>query len=209
MRFFTPLFLTTILTLSSCASEEIQQDNNETLLKSYTLTKDSQGKYSIDYELKENTTSSITKDIETNTNQVQIFSGKVAMNNKQSQSLSSDNDLMMLDFYEYGDKTKSLYVEDGLYSEFLEMYSVTDLGDDNYQLDFKIKEGTSFWYEYNEETAAYEIHLKEGVSNGTEFSKTYTKTLDTLKIDFVNYVNYSAKGVTSTTVKKPKIATVN
>ena len=210
-----PLILILILTLASCTSEEASQDSNETLLKSYTLTRDSQGKYSIDYELKENTSVDLVKNIETNTNEVHLFSGGVAVSNKKSQTLSLEDDQLNISVFESGQKSKYMYIEDAeiLFAkgadsnEFLQSYSITDLGNDNYQLDFKIKEGISVWFEYNEEEEAYEVHLQEGTSKAIEFSKTYVKTLDVLKIDFVNYINnVSAKNADST-IKKPKFIT--
>lgn len=214
-----PLILILILTLASCSSEEANQaDSNETLLKSYTLTRDSQGKYSIDYELKENTSFDLVKNIETNTNEVHLFSGDVSVSNKQSQTLSLENDQIQLGIYENGEEIKSMSVEDEeiLFAkgeestEFLETYSMTDLGNNNYQIDFKVKEGISVWYEYNEESDVYEVHLKEGISNGIEFSKTYIKTSDVLRVHFLNYIKTtSAKGQSAeySVKEKPKTVT--
>lgn len=213
MKILKTILAVTILTITSCSSDaNLEETSNETFLKSYKLTRDSQGRYSVDYELKENTSANIIKNIETNTNEIHLFSGKVAVENKQSQTLLLENDQLQLGFYENGEKGSGLIVEDDAIAlakgeeseEFLETYSITDLGNDNYQLDFKVKEGISVSFEYNQENEAYEVHLNEGAVKDLTFSKTYIKTQDVLKIDFINHKDsYSAKSLS--TSGKPRL----
>ena len=52
------------------------------------------------------------------------------------------------------------------------------------------------------------MHLKEGESNGLEFSKTYIRTSKELKINFVNYIKqYSSRSENADyeLVEKPKV----
>jgi len=218
MRKLFPLIVFAIVAFASCtSSEEEVTTENDALLKSYTITRDSQGKYSINYELKENTDVNLVKNIETNTNEIYLFSGKVAVEKSQSKELVLENDQLKVGFYEGVEEYKGMSVQDeeiilakGIDSgDFLEGYSITDLGNNTFQVDFKVKEGIMVWYEFNEEKDTYEVHLKEGASKGLEYSKTYIKTSEVLKIDFVNYFTNSAKGVEAKvfTKNKPKLAT--
>ncbi|TYP99420.1 hypothetical protein C7447_10116 [Tenacibaculum adriaticum] len=214
MKKLIPFFIAFIF-LASCSSEEtIELD--ETLLKSYKITKNEQGRYSIDYEVKEDASVDVVKDIKTNYNEIYLFSGKVAMGNKRSESLSIENDQLKVGFFENNQKRKSVIIEDDNIvlakgeesSEFLEQYSVEDLGDENYQLNFKVRDGVNVVFVYNELEDIYEVHLKEGKSNGVSFSKTYSKTSEVLKIDFVNYSNNFAKATESNIEKMPRVVII-
>lgn len=215
MRNLAPLFLLFTLFLTSCSSEETTLALEESSLKTYKISKDSQGRYSIDYEVKENVATNYTKNLETKYNEIHLFEDVAAKERLQSEKLSLENSFLKLGLYENGEKSKSIIIEDDNIvlakgeesDEFLESYSIKSLDDDNYQLDFEVKEGISVSSEYNELDGAYEIHLKEGNSNGLEFVKTYVKISDVLKINFVNHIKLnSAKGnsATNLTNKKPK-----
>lgn len=202
MKTLLPALLIALLTLLSCSSEEeIQLDDNGTFLKSYTLSRDNNGEYSIDYELEENTSMNVVKDAATDINEIYLFSGDAVVAKSQNKTLSLTDDQLALDIYEEGEAIKSFIVEDGeleVGGDFLENYSITDLGNNTYKVDFKVKEGIAVSYKFNEESNVYEIHLEAGVSKGAVFTKTYIKTGDVLKIDFVNSDDAnSAKGNTA------------
>lgn len=162
MKNVISLVLLVILIFSSCTSEEIIEEGaNEALLKSYTLTRDNQGRYSIDYEFSNGDSKDIITDAITNTNEVHLFSGDVIIGQVLSEPLALED-------------------------SFLESYNITNDGSDSYMLDFQVKEGVSTFYNYNEETGVYEIHLNEGDTKGTDFFKTYLKGSEVLKIDFMS-----------------------
>lgn len=200
MKTLLPLFLMAILVLTSCSSEEdIQVDDNSEFLKSYTLSRDAEGNYSIDYKLNENTSLDVVKDEATNVNEIYLFSGKVAVEKSQSKALSLEDDQLALDIFENGEEVKSIAIEDGeleVGADFLQNYSITDLGNDTYEVNFTVKEGIVVEYEFNELDDTYEIHLKEGVgtATGNRFSKTYIKTADVLKMNFVNSIESQSDG---------------
>lgn len=219
MKQITPLFLLVVLFFVSCTSEETIQPE-ETSLKSYKVTKDSQGRYTIDYEVEENTAATFIKNEENNYNEIYLSEGNATDKTSEKKSLSIENSILKLGLYEDGEQSKSIIIEDdnivlakGQESdEFLDSYSIQSLQDGVYQLDFEVKEGIAVWAEYNEEDDAYEIHLKEGTSNELEFSKTYVKTSEVLKINFVNHILVgSAKGTTeqySATTRKPRVVAI-
>lgn len=196
-----------LLTLSfvvvSCNSED-KIENKEALLKSYKILKNDQGNYYIEYEVKSNTDIEIVKDLENNVNNIYLRAGKVATKNEKAKALVLDDSQLKISFYENDKLGNSFYLEDDDSTimsrgedsiDYLESYSIENVDGRNYELKFKVREGIKVWYEYNEEIDAYEVHLKEGESNGLEFSKSYIRTSESLKINFVNYVKlYSAKG---------------
>lgn len=162
MKNIFSLLLLAILTLSSCTSDELMQESEkEALLKSYTLTRDYQGRYSIDYESVNDDVVDVIKDAVENTNEVSLFSGDVIISQYKNQPLS---------------------LEDA----FLESYNITNNGSEFFKLDFTVKKGVTASYEYNEQTASYEIHLNQGGLGEDEFSMTYVKASEVLKIDFVS-----------------------
>ncbi len=221
MKQITPLFLLVVLFFASCISEETIQPE-ETSLKSYKVTKDSQGRYTIDYEVEENTATTFVKNEENNFNEIYLYEGNATDKTSEKKSLSIENSILKLGLYEDGEQSKSIIIEDdnivlakGQESdEFLDSYSIQSLEDGVYQLDFEVKEGIAVWAEYNEEDDAYEIHLKEGTSNELEFSKTYVKTSERLKINFVNHIDLnSAKSESTNSImassKKPRVVIVS
>lgn len=204
MRKITPLFVALAITLTSCSSEDTNTEKSPELLKSYKVVKDAQGRYSVDYDVSDNVSTEIVENASTKSKEIYLFTGKNANGKSFTEALFLDENQLKLGFVENNQKRKSLVIEDKDIvlakgeesSEFLEQYSIADLGDDDYQLNFKVKEGVNVTFIYNDAEDIYEVHLQRGKANGLDFSKTYTKTSEVLKIDFVNYLdnNESARG---------------
>ncbi len=204
---YLPFLMTFCIVLSSCSNEEnVIEDENQALFKSYKVSRDAQGKYSIVYDLVEGTDSEIAKDISTNSNNVYAYEANVPVQKEKTkllnQNLKLDNNKINIALFENNEQRKSITIEDensikakgGENSSFLQEYSVEHLGTDEYVLDFKVKEGVNVSFEYNDEKNIYEVHLKEGNSNDTSFTKLYSKPSNLpLRIDFVNYNKYQPR----------------
>ncbi len=216
MKKITPYFLTLCLSIlfASCSSNEteaINESTPENLLQSYTLKRDANGAYSIDF----NTTNNTDVTTVTNTdNSKEIILTDVAQKTatKHSNAFSIENDQLKIGFLEAsnGKRTK-IYVEDDNITfakgvtKFLNSYSISANQDGTYQLNFTVNDNVTTDFVYNEEIETYEVHL----SNGNASQKTFSRQLEmdfeskTLKLDFVNH-KYAGKTETSDVERKPK-----
>lgn len=193
------LFIFTLF-LASCSNNEAINNEKQALLKSYKVVKDAQGRYSIDYNVNSNVAAEVVKNNETNSNDIYLYRTNSADKASFSEALSLQNDLLKIGFVSDSEKIKSLVIEDenivlakgAKSTEFLKEYSIESIGNNEYKLDFEVKEGVNVSFTYNDEEGAYEVHLKEGKQSKAEFSKTYTKDSEILKIDFVNHIERTA-----------------
>ncbi len=203
---YFPFLIICSIVLSSCTSEDnVIENENKALIKSYKISRDAQGRYSIDYDLVDGISSEIAKDVTTNSNNIYTYETERSYQEKKTkflnENLKLDNNEIKIGLFENNEKRRSITIEDENIvmakgknnPDFLQEYSVEHLGTDEYVLDFKVRKGVNVGFEYNDEDNIYEVHLKEGVSNGTTFTKLYKKSSSLpLKIDFVNYVRYHA-----------------
>ena len=76
-----------------------------------------------------------------------------------------------------------------------------------YKLDFKVSNGISVDFTYNEDIDTYEIHLDNGKSSKKNFTKNFEKEAGkVLKIDFVNhYAGGTSKSELLEALRKPRI----
>lgn len=197
---YLPFLMILSILISACSTEDNMPENNDqSLLKSYKLSKDANGRYSIDVDLVEGAYSETYKDETTNTNNIYAYQGDD--NNKRkavsTKELTLDNNRIEVDVFENDIQKNSIWVEDEnikmgkgqISPNFLQSYSLEYLGEGEYVLDFEVRDGISVVFEYNVEENIYEVHLKEGVSNGKQFTKLYSKSPSLpLRIDFVNYI---------------------
>ncbi len=195
---YIPFVMMFALILSSCSSEESTITNEEApLLKTYKISKDAEGRYSINYELNDGAYSEMSKDIAAKSNNINVFEGAKRTNKKESNNVALEEGKIKIGVFENNQQRKSITVQDenavfakGVDNpDFLESYSIEFLGGNQYVLDFNVKQGICVSFEYNDENNIYEVHLKEGQSHGTSFTKLYTKSENLpLNIDFVNYI---------------------
>jgi len=218
MKFLTPLFVVITLIFTSCASDEtsVEQLKDDNLLKSYKVSRDVYGKYSINYELSKEANVDYIKNAETNTNEIYLFAGNVAIESSQKENLVVEDEQIKVDFYEEGSEEREAGIiieDDGVEDiNFLEVYTIESLGDDTYELSFTVRDGVTVWFEYNETDDVYEVHLKEGASKTLSYTQTYVKTADILKIKFVNYLysdDTGAKGTARSYIRdKPVVVAI-
>ncbi|WP_442265326.1 hypothetical protein ACSIGC_13450 [Tenacibaculum sp. ZS6-P6] len=203
---YLPFLMIVATLISSCSTEENDIVNaevegvNESLLQSHKISRDASGKYTIDYTLAKNAQANLVKDDATQTTNLHAFESKNALSYKTTSNISDielQNNKIKLGVFENGEERNSITVEDEniilakgeVNINFLQTYSVESFGDDQFVLDFTVREGIQVDFKYNSDENIYEVHLKEGPSNGTAFTKLYKKAEHLpLKIDFVNYI---------------------
>ena len=202
MKNFNLLALATVfsLVLSSCSSNEelLPQETSTDLLKSYTVKRDKNGSYSLDYRLSDNAIAQNNKNIKSNTNEVYLYSSDNRLSARnESQGLSIENNKLKVGFVDTNSgRTPQIIVEDenivmsrdSSDDRLLDDYSITGNEDGTYDLVFNVKNKVEVDFVFNEEENVYEIHLEK--VNGTEsnFERTFTKDEGVdLKIAFVNH----------------------
>jgi len=182
---------------SSCSTNEtlLPKEESLDLLKSYTIQRDVSGKYLVDYVLNGNVKVDNVKDLQTNTNEIYLYS----TNNESSRKVS--HDLLFIDGSQIkvgfvdtnSDKKATISIEDDNSSfkrseaDKLKAYSISSNPDGAYTLDFSVNNEVSVDFVFNEELEIHEIHLEYGKSSETNFSRVLGKQIGKpLKICFVN-----------------------
>lgn len=189
------LALAIVLTSCSNESDQVEVSKQESLLKSYKVSRDSNGKYTIDYKVVDNATAEVIKNQVSDFNEIYLYSDKYSSKKEHSESFSLEENQLKVGFLEKNDLRKSLIIKDknillakgAKNNEFLRSYSIEEVDENVYELNFEVKNNVVVDFVYNEAESIYEVNLKEGTSNETNFSKTYVKESDMLKIDFVNF----------------------
>lgn len=208
-------FLAIVLAFSfaSCSTNESDFEiPQESLLKQVKLQRDASGAYSVDYVVADNTTSNAYQNLNSLTNEVHL--NKVNYNTKDQyrKDLTLEKNTLRISFIdnETG-KNKKFIIEDenitlakGNSTKFLKDYGLSTNDDGSIQLDFEVNDNVSTYFAYNEDLAAYEVHLSKGTSSESKFSRTLTVP-DTgiLKLDFVNH-KLLGKGLAESVEKIPR-----
>ncbi|RBW54316.1 hypothetical protein DS884_17875 [Tenacibaculum sp. E3R01] len=218
MNKITPLFLALTLIFASCSSTENDAEllqKNETKLKSYTLKRDANGRYSIDFDVKENTEVNTFKNSD-KSNEIVLSEAVQKQAQKHSNNFNLENDFLKIGFLEdnNGKKTQITVEDENItfakkgVTEFLNNYSVTKNEDGTFTLDFQVNNNVQTEFIYNELKEIYEVHLSIGLCKNTKFIRTLNvSSSKQLKIDFVNHKfnkNKMARTSESST-RKPKV----
>lgn len=204
------------LVFSSCNTEdEVALDSpNVKSLKSFEIKKDLSGKYYLDFDVNDGTKVDKFYNKETKTNELYLSSSDVNAKNNFSEEFGLNNSELKIGFVDMASSnSKSIsIVDDNIVlakgkSQRLKSYSVKSVEDGIYKLDFKVSNGISVDFTYNEDIDTYEIHLDNGKSSKKNFTKNFEKEAGkVLKIDFVNhYANSSSKSESLEAPRKPKI----
>lgn len=221
MKKLTPYLAVLVLSIAftSCSSSEteVMNESPENLLQSYTLKRDANGAYSIDFNTTNNTDVTTNVSID-NSNQIVLAETKQKTNTQHSNNFTIENDQLKIGFLETnnGKRTK-IYVEDenitfakGV-TEFLNSYSITANNDGKYTLSFTVNDNVTTDFKYNEELEAYEIHLTN--SSNTVEQTTFSRIINEsengiLKVNFLNH-KYKSRNSEMTTEKKPELIIVS
>ena len=217
MKTFNLFALVASITLvfSSCSTNEnlLPEEQSVDLLKSYSIKRDANGAYSLDYNLNGN--AKTEKVVDNNINQFYLYSSDSQTSRRATQDLVIDGTELKVGFVDTSsDKLPQITITDDNLAlaknsnKKLKEYSITSNQDGTYNLDFSVNNKVRVDFVYNEEINTYEIHLEEGKSNETSFSRVLEKADgQPLKFDFVNHLdNTEAKGLLEAIVgRKPRV----
>lgn len=194
------VMLALVVSLASCSSNELPYsiESQQSLLKSYKLNRDASGRYSLDYTVDKKAVASSIKNSKGNTDEIFLYlTDKDQSKTAYNQDVVINGDQLLVGFNDTNknERTSITVFDDNISygkddsSMFLESYTITNNGDNSYDLDFKVRNNVEVTYNYNVGEDIYEIHLRIGkVSKGSSYTKTFTKESgNQLKIDFVNH----------------------
>ena len=219
MNKITPFILALSIILGSCSSNENEGliNTQEKLLKSYTLKRDANGAYSIDFNTTNNTDVTTVKNVDSS-NEIILSEANHNTASKHSNNFAIENDQLKIGFLESnkGKRTK-ISIEDenitfakGGVTEFLNSYSITQKTDGTFQLNFKVNDNVTTEFIYNEDTETYEVHLSNGDNKQKDFSRIINASSENiLRLDFVNHKKIHEKSLSResgfVTNSKPKV----
>lgn len=220
-----PLLILSVVILSSCSDNEnlLTEIEQKSSLKTYKVKRDVSGAYSLDYELERDVKSQKVKNLDTSVNEFHLYPSDFANSQRQSEELFIDGNRLNIGFIDTrtNNKANITIKDDAALSiktvaknaKMLSNYSVTRNEDGTFTLDFEVNNQVAVNFVYAEEAGVYEVHLKEGESNETVFSRNLEKTAsEALKIDFVNHLGSSSSkntGAKASTRRKPRIIISN
>ncbi len=196
-----------MLAFQGCSEAESNNLNeNENPLKSYTLSRDSNGSYSLEQQLNDGVISTIVPNEKGN---VIIFSqGENATFTKNNITSMENNDVKIEFLTENHVQIPGItIINENAFSTFnktkedvkyVKSYKIKMSEDGSYLLQYTLEDGYYPTYEFNEEKERYQIRLNQGEikENQTSFSKKYTKFEDEkLNIIFVRkaFINATSK----------------
>jgi hypothetical protein len=191
------LFASAMLVFSSCSTDEtlLQEEQSLDLLKSYTIQRDASGAYSLDYNLNGNVEVDNVTDVQTNTNEIFLYSSNNESSRKVSQDLYIDQSQIKVGFVDTNsDKNATITVLDNdiqmskSRNERLETFGLTSNTDGSFDLDFKVIDGVAVEFIYDGDKNVYEVHLNEDAkASQSKFLQTFTTEKGVaLNIEFVN-----------------------
>lgn len=216
------LIIVSAFLFTACSSEEtmLPQTEKTSLLKSYKIQRDASGAYSIDFDVQDNVKTEKVKNHASNTNEFHLYESDFSTIKRQSEELLIDGNQLSIGFIDTNtDKRPNITILDDNISsiktsakskDMLKAFSITANEDGTFNLDFNVADQVSVDFIKNEENGTYEIHLEEGKSTDSEFSRVLEKEEGkVLKIDFINYItsNIAAKGTSAKEVirRKPRV----
>lgn len=200
----TTLLIIITLGFTSCTQEDttiLDEPSAEALLRSFTLGKDAQGTYSLDYNLNQGASSENIKDEKNNTNNIYLYSSDNQSASRVGEGMTIQNGELNVTFNDTQTEKKSTItvLDDDIkmsrdVNENLESYGITGNGDDTYDLAFTVVDGVAVNFIYDGDRDVYEIHLNNDANaSQSDFTQTFTKEegID-LNIEFVNNSNSSS-----------------
>jgi hypothetical protein len=208
------LFASAMLVFSSCSSDEnlLQEEQSLDLLKSYTIQRDASGAYSLDYNLNGNVEVDNVTDVQTNTNEIYLYTTNSKSSRTVSQDLYIDQSQIKVGFVDTNsDKKATITVLDNdiqmskSRNERLETFGLTSNTDGSFDLEFKVIDGIAVEFIYDGDKNVYEVHLNDNPkASQSEFLQTFTKENGVaLNIEFVN--NASATNARTAAIRRPAV----
>lgn len=165
------------LVFTSCSLEEsvlaTDAPSNQ-LLKSFTVKKDVNGAYSLDFDLNQGATVDKVYDDYTNTSQFLLYSSNSNGKKQITEGVEITDSQLKLGIIDTNtDEKPSITITDDNISfgkgnsEALKSYEIKSMDDGTYQLDFTVKKNISVDFVYNDNLETYEVHLDKGKNKET------------------------------------------
>ena len=202
-KLLVTIFAFSMLMTSCSTDEELNEPEvSAALLKSFTITKNVNGEYSVGYTT-ENATSQLIKNEKANTSEIFLYASNALLSKSFSEALTLNSDKLKVGFVDTNtDKKPTITIIDNNIvfakgskdDSMLNDYNITGNEDGTYTLAFSVKNQVEADFVYNEEIDTYEIHLVKGKGNVSDFSREFEANTNALRIDFVNHKNTAAKG---------------
>jgi hypothetical protein len=208
-----------IFLFSSCSSNDefISQEDATNSLKSYTIKRDTNGAYSLGYELSGNAIAQNNFDVETDINEIHIYGADTQSTSKSMQhDLTLENNKINISFIDANTEqkpqitildTNTEMARNTSEEQLIDAYSLQGNEDGTYDLAFHVKENVEVNFVFNEAERVYEIHLIQGNGVVANFERTFTKEQEeALHIAFVNHfiADSGARNDADASVKKIK-----
>lgn len=214
------VILSVSMGLMSCSSEEIltPEETGKNLLEEFTIKRNSDGSYYVDYTLANNAEASLSTDKKTNSKDFYLYSSDNQSKRNFNEALALQDNALRVGFTDTeSGKQPFITVEDddikfgkrNADEEFLTEYSVTMNEDGTVDLAFTVEDNVAVNFIQNQE-GVYEIHLEDGTNVERDYSRTFVKEdgVD-LKIDFINHSNEARKEANndsaSSSYRRPRI----
>ncbi len=216
----TSLLIVCTIIFSSCSNESdpllLNQSVDNPFAKKTALQRNADGSYFVDYELNDGVKSDITTNASNNSKSINLYASENALGKSYNEELSLNGQEQFVfginNTLDNSHTTLTILDDDIKFSrvankDHLRGYKVTDNLDKTYTVDFTVKDNIAVDFVQN--NGHYEIHLKKGTSNESDFSRTFTKvTGEDLNIVFVNHYSNGNARLAETTKKKPRIIVV-
>jgi hypothetical protein len=209
------VFASAVFVLSSCSTSETltPEEQSLNLLKSYTIQRDASGTYSLDFDLNSNAQVDKVRDVQTNTDEIYLYSSTNESSRKMSQDLYLNQNQIKVGFVDANSDKKqaTITVLDHDIKmnkgniERLETFGLTGNDDGSYDLDFKVKAGVAAEFVFDGDRNVYEVHLQDNAkATQSEFLQTFTKENGVaLNIEFVN--NASTTNARAAAIRRPVV----
>lgn len=221
--------MTLALVFSSCTSNEslLSESSKSDLLKSYKVKRDATGAYSIDFDVEDHVKSEKVINALTNRNEFHLYETDFSSPKSQTEELFIDGNKLSIGFIDTnsGNNSNISIEDDNIFfakssakkANMLKEYSISNNEDGTFNLDFTVNPTVSVDFSYNDEQGIYEVHLRDGKSATTSYSRNLSiEDGAVLRIDFVNHLsngNSSEKAYASkeeeTIKRKPRIVIDN
>ena len=189
------------LVFTSCTQEDnvlLRESTAEHLLKSFNLSKNAKGDFSLHHELGTG------------------FADNIYLHSSEERNLRTKDGELKVTFSNNDRRIKSITILDDdpietksvKENELLVSYGIAGNGDDTYDLDFVVEDEVSVNFVFDGDRNVYEIHLTKDVrASRADFTQTFTKEEGVaLNIEFVNSLDISlSKSVAMASPNRPVI----
>jgi len=213
-------FFAFIITLvfSSCSQEEstyLEEPNSE-LFGKVILSRDASGSYTMNLETSNDVASNISSNEKSNSLDIDLYSASGTKQQTISEEMftgSEDrfsiklnntiaNHTSRLTIFDKDIKFQKNDDED----DHLSSYSVSDNGDNTYDVNFTVDASIEVDFTQDEETGEYMIHLEPGSGTQTDYTVTFNREEgENLQIVFRNYYPSEDGRSTPSSRDKPRV----